>query len=460
MTKLATINIENETPIAELGQYANVQAIQDLIAEASGKQPAKHLTKEVLLEQVKLLVESSNLSEERVNTVIREYKFAGSVSVCWGMPLEYTGFTRNQIENLLRKNREINPFEAELRPELTQKPAFNRAEWLTENKLRVEFTYAGKAYELEDNYELRKIVPTKRISAYLRLLDELFVVETHGNVRETKQVHNVISLILGVEIATMTFSDRDILFLKKELKANTKASKFKRLGGDLDTIYVSASPELDDLEDSEEFKQKFSDGELRETRLEFVYQKASGHKSNVSIHISHVGNIWFMSDVSEDVIEYVFSVVRKIKFLPPLNRLQRISKSESESDEQIDALLKSIRSNGYSNRFSERIYILLGLQVDNKLWLETLSKLVQSGYLSQNFELCCPNCHESISVYHSYRTIPLDKEIDCNHCGHNFIVSAHDIFITYSFKDVPIAQSRNLITREEFTSPLEASLSK
>jgi hypothetical protein len=50
MTKLATINIENESPIAELGQYANVQAIQDLIAEASGKQPAKHLTKEGLLE--------------------------------------------------------------------------------------------------------------------------------------------------------------------------------------------------------------------------------------------------------------------------------------------------------------------------------------------------------------------------------------------------------------------------
>ncbi len=460
MATQAAINIKYASPIAELGQYANVQAIQELIAEAGGKQPAKHTTKEELLKEVEQLVANQSLSGDRVSSIVREYKFAGNVSVCWGIPLKYVGFTKPQLENLLQANRKINPFEAELRPQLTQKPAFNRAEWLSNTKLRLEFTYAGKSYELEDNYEFRRIVPTKRINIYLRLLKKLFVVETHGNIHETKQVHQAFSRLLGVEVTAMTFSDLDITILKRELQAKTKASKFKRSGGEIDTVYVSAAPDLDDLENSEEFKQKFSDGELRETRLEFVYTRESGHRINTSLHISHLGNIWFMTDVPEEVIEYVFSVVRKIKFLPPLNKLGRSVEVQPEVDNQIEALLSAIRSSGYGKRFSPRIYLTLGLQVEERSWIETISKLVQAGFLSERFELCCPACHETITVYQRYQDIPLDRETSCDRCGHTFTVSEHDIFLTYAFKDDLITQPNNSLLAAASFTPMEESLAK
>lgn len=460
MATQAAISIKDASPIVELGQYANVQTIQELIAEAGGKQPAKHATKEELLKEVEKLVANRSLSGDRVSSIVREYKFAGSVSVCWGLPLKYVGFTKPQLEKLLQANREINPFEAELRPQLTQKPGFNRAEWLSNTKLRLEFTYAGKSYELEDNYEFRQIVPTKRINVYLRLLKNLFVVETHCNIRETKQIHQAIFRLLGVEVTAMTFSDRDITFLKRELQAKTKASKFKRSGGEIDTVYVSAAPSLDDLEDSEEFRQKFSDGELRETRLEFVYVGESGHQTNASVYISHLGNIWFMTDVPEEVIEYVFSVVRKIKFLPPLNKLGRSVEVQPEVDNQIGSLLSAIRSSGYGKRFSPRVYLTLGLQVEERSWIETISKLVQAGFLSERFELCCPACHETITVYQRYQDIPLDLETSCDHCGHTFTVSERDIFLTYAFKDDLITQPNNSVIAAASFAPMEESLAK
>ena len=151
----------------------------------------------------------------------------------------------------------INPFEEEIRPQLTQKPSFNTSEWLSDDLLRLEFAYAGKAYEVEDNYEKRTIVPTKRLNSYLRLLDKTFVVETRASICESKLVYDSVSLLLGIDIVSMTFSNQDIAFIKKELNAKSKAAKHKRFGGDLDTVYVSASPELDDLDNSEEYRNNF-----------------------------------------------------------------------------------------------------------------------------------------------------------------------------------------------------------
>jgi len=441
MTTQAAISIENANSITELGLYVNVQALQQLIAEASNSQLSKHSTKDELLQKVKQLVDEQALSDDRINAVIREHKYAGKVSVCLGIPLEYTSFTKPQLDSLLRRNRDKDPFTIELQPQLTQNPSFNCAEWLSDTKLRLEFTYAGKSYELEDNYELRTITPTKRIDAYIRLLDKTFLVETRASIRETRLLHDSISLLLGVEVTAMAFSENDMAFLKRELNAKSKAAKYKRSGGELDTVSVSAAPDLDDLADSEEFREKFSDGELRETRLEFSYIKHSGHLVKVSLHISHQGNVWFISDVAEEVIEHVILAVRKIKFLPPISKLRQSTKANLEINEQIDALLLAIRSNGYGKRFSPLIYQTLGIQIQERSWMESISKLVKAGFLSEMFELCCPACHETLVVYHSYKELPLNSEISCDRCGHNFTVSERDIFLTYAFKDDLITSS-------------------
>jgi|694.fasta_scaffold72919_2 hypothetical protein len=456
----AKVNSEYAPLIKDLGFYASVKTIQDLLAEVSDYRPTIHATKEKLLSQVEFFVSSRMLPITRVRETVSEYQFAGKVSVCFGIPLEYRGFTKTQLEKLLCANRNTNPFEYEIKPELTQKPSFNRAEWMSDTKLRLEFTYAGKSYELEDDYQLRTIKPTNRVNAYIRLLDKVFLVETRASIRETKLIHDAISRLLGVEVTAMNFSDQDFALLKYELKAKLRKATSKSSGGQLDIISVSASPEIDDLEDSEEFKQKFNNGEFRAKRLEFPYIQKSGFTMNVSLYVSHQGNIWFMSDVSEAIIEYVLSAVRTVKFLPPINKLRQSGKSIPDVDSQIEVLLNAIRSNGYAKRFSPRIYQTLGLKVDEKSWIETISKLVQLGFLTENYELCCPFCHETISIYQSYKHLPLDQEISCGSCGHTFVVSEQDIFLTYTFKEDLITHSSNSMVESLPVSPMEKCLLK
>jgi hypothetical protein len=454
------VNSEYATLIKNLGLYVSVKAIQDLLAEVHDYRPLIHATKEKLLSQVEFFVSSQMLPITRIREVVSEYQFAGKVSVCFGIPLEYRGFTKLQLDILLCANKNTNPFEGEIKPELTQKPSFNRAEWISDTKLRLEFTYTGKSYELEDDYQLRTIKPTNRVNAYIRLLDKVFLVETRANIRETKLVHDAVSRLLGVEVAAMNFSDQDFALLKHELKAKLRKATSKSSGGQLDIISVSASPEIDDLEDSEEFKEKFSNGEFRAKRLEFSYIQKSDSTANVSLYVSHQGNIWFMSDVSEAIIEYVLSAVRTVKFLPPINKLRQSAKSLPDIDSQIESLLNAIRSNGYAKRFSPRIYQTLGLKVDEKSWIDTISKLVQSGFLTESYELCCPSCHETIAVYQSYNDLPLDNRISCNSCGHTFIASEKDVFLTYAFQDDLITHTPRSLVDRLSVSAIEGSLAK
>ncbi len=436
MEERNSTNLVLLTPIEELDKHVPMKALQELLDKAAGEQEfLKHSTKEVLLDEIRGLVEKKILSIKQINKLVQDYKFAGRVSVCWSIPLERTSLSKKKLEEDILSKNSANPFEEELRPQLTQKPAFNSAEWLNDHLLRLEFVYAGKSYEIEDNYKKRTIIPTKRLNSYIRLLGKSFVVETRASIRESKLVCNSVSFLLGIEVISMTFSNQDIALLKKELNGKSKAAKHKRFGGDLDTVYVSASPDLDDLDSSEEYRTNFTYGELREARLEFIYNSSSKSKIASSLHISSQGNIWFMSDVPEELIEYVFALVHKIKFLPPARKLGLKTQITPTDENDIQSLVNAIRKNGYGKRFNPRIYRTLGFKLNEKKWIETISKFVQLGYLLERFELVCPNCHETINTYFEYKNIPLEEVVNCIHCGHEFEVSEQDVFLTYSFKE-------------------------
>ena len=439
------------TPIEELGKHVPIKALQKFV---EGEQEAsKHTTKESLLDEVRELVENKKLSIEQVSKLTQDYKYAGRVSVCWGIPLKWTALSTQQLEQIILNRTSVNPFEEEIRPQLTQKPTFNKAQWLYDDLLRLEFTYAGKLYEVEDNYQKRTIVPTKRISSYLRLLERTFVVETRASIRESKLVHDSVAALLGTEITSMTFSNQDIEILKQEISKDSRttkrAAKHKQFGGEFDIVYVSASPELDDLDNSEEYQRISAHGELRETRLEFVHTTAENQKISVSLHVSNQGNIWFMSDVSEEIIDYVFAIVRKIKFLPPVRKLGLSSFTSKDDENKIQELLTSIHTHGYGQRFNPRIYRTLKFEIDERKWMEAISKFVQLGYLIERFELVCPFCHETMSVYLDYKDIPLDKVVDCTHCGIEFKISEQNVLLTYSFKrDFASGQEAQLLTKK------------
>lgn len=276
--------------LQELDKYVPVKALQELLGDADGGQDLpKHTTKDALINEVQILLDQNAIDINSIIKLIQSYKFAGRVSVCWGIPLERRILSRNELSKIIQDRNSADPFKNEIRPQLTQKPAFNSAEWISGNLLRLEFVCAGKKYEIEDNYERRIVIPTKRLNSYIRLLDTTFVVETRASIRESKMLYNSMSLLLGIEIEPMTFTNQDILLLKQELNGKSKATKYKRFGGDIDTIYVSASPDLDDLDASEEYRNYFAQGDLRETRLEFLYTSYSRKIIESSLHISSQG---------------------------------------------------------------------------------------------------------------------------------------------------------------------------
>jgi hypothetical protein len=434
MDEMTLPNIPISPPIEGLN-HVPMKALRELVDDAGGEQ-LKNATREILLDEVKDLVGSNHLSDEKISKLVNAYKFAGRVSVCWGIPLERKTLSKEKLEQAILDRSSASPFHEEIRPQLTQKPSFNKAEWISDSLLRLEFVCAGQSYEIEDNYEKRTIVPTKRLNSYLRIFNNTFFVETRASIRESKLVCNSVSSLLDMEVNPLAFSNQDIAALKKELHAKSKAAKHKRFGGDFDTTYVSASVKLDDLDSSEEYKQHFSDGELKEARLEFVYKSLINHSIDVSLHISSQGNIWFMSGVPEELIEYVFSVVRKIKFLPSIRKLGLASEISEDDENNIQSLIKCIQEKGYGQRFNPRIYKTLGFEIDERKWMETISRYVRFGYLTEKYELSCPHCHETISSYDLYKEIPLEQTIHCIHCNHEFEVSEQHIALMYSFKEI------------------------
>jgi uncharacterized protein YegL/DNA-directed RNA polymerase subunit M/transcription elongation factor TFIIS len=102
---------------------------------------------------------------------------------------------------------------------------------------------------------------------------------------------------------------------------------------------------------------------------------------------------------------------------------------------EVQTLIKYIHKNGYARRFNPRVYKKLGIEVDERQWIETISMLVRSGQATEKLELTCPNCHEIINSYHKYQDIPLDQTIRCIHCTHEFKVSEEHIIPMYSFSD-------------------------
>jgi len=219
-----------------------------------------------------------------------------------------------KIEELIIERAQGNPFIGDLRPSITSEPSLNRAQWLRSDLLKLEFVYADKTYLIEENYEIREIRPTRRAAILIRLLKNTpFVIESRASFKKSQYLHRTVANILGIDIYILEFTDVEIEDIKRCLNAKKKAARHKKSAGDFDTVEVSASPQLDDLDNSQEYQQLLSGDELKKARYKFVYTTNSGSLLDVTIYISKRGSIWFVSEVPEEVIDYVFSCVRRIK---------------------------------------------------------------------------------------------------------------------------------------------------
>lgn len=293
------------------------------IKGVTGEEPRGYVTKEALIERLAdLTVENPSLIED-VNELLIKYRYAGRGSVSWSIPTnihtddnesgEEIRLTKEDIERLIISNTNSNPFNADIRPLIDVKPALNRSRWLRDDLLNLEFVYADRTQMVEENYEIKEIKPTRRASILIRILGSSFIFESRANFNKALLLHGMASDMLNVDSEILNFDYNDVESLKMILNAQKKAARHKMLAGDFDTVEVTASPIVQDLDDSEEYKTYFDGDELRKARYRFKYVSNTGAQTDVTMYISHKGSIWFMSDVPEEVIEYVFSGIREVK---------------------------------------------------------------------------------------------------------------------------------------------------
>ncbi|RKX91686.1 MAG: hypothetical protein DRP84_11225 [Spirochaetes bacterium] len=297
----------------DLRKHVPLRELHFFIANKTGEEPRGYITKEALITKIEELANKNPEIIQDVKELLIRYMFAGKGSVSWSIPSETIEFSKEDIENLIVKKSEGNPFVEELRPPITSKPALNKAFWLRDNLLKLEFVYADRTYFIEENYEIREIRPTKRAAILIRLLNTLFVIESRASFAKSVHLHKMVADILDIDTYILEFTDEEIENIKTCLNARKKAARHKRLAGDFDVVEVSAAPTIDDLDESDEYQNLLSGDELKKARYKFTYALAEGRSLDVTIYISKRGSIWFVSEVPEEVIDYVFSCVRKIK---------------------------------------------------------------------------------------------------------------------------------------------------
>jgi len=297
----------------DLKKYVPMRELYYFLTEKLGEEPKGYVTKEALITKIEDLIDKNPDILNEIKELLSRYMFAGRGSVSWSVPIDSIDISKENIENLIIEHSQGNPFINELRPSITNEPALNKAQWLRENLLKLEFVYADKTYVIEENYEIREIRPTRRAVILIKLLNKSFVIESRANFRKSQYLHSKVANILNFKTKILEFTDYEIENLKDCLKAKKKAARHKKRAGDFDIMEVSAAYTIDDLDNSKEYQDLLSKDELRKARYKFTYSLSEGSPLEVIIYISKIGSIWFVSEVPEEVIDYVFSCVRKIK---------------------------------------------------------------------------------------------------------------------------------------------------
>lgn len=311
-----------------LKRYVPLRELHFFLKDITGKEPISYTTKEALIVYLENLIENDSKLLEKVNELVIKYKNAGRGSVSWSIPKKENkqseensskGFKNKNcdkkefITNLIIKKNSVNPFENEIRPSIGKKPSLNKCEWLRDDLLKLEFVYADKSQFIEEDYEIKEIFPTRRASILARVCDSSIILESRASFNKAKILHEMTADMLGEEYEILDFSLEDVEHLKTFLNAKKKSARHKKSAGDFDTVEVTLSPILDDLDSSKEYKDYLHDDELRKAMYKFGYITDTGSEMDVTMYVSNKGSLWFVSEVPEEVIEHVFSGIREIK---------------------------------------------------------------------------------------------------------------------------------------------------
>lgn len=299
------LNLQLHVPIKELKAFIKVEKIDEKVSLSQNKIG--------LIEEIDKILASKPESKDYVERLVKRYKGAGRCSVSWAMSDKPK--IPQEIEKTLKDKYGDSVIKSELRPEITNKPSLNKAEWIDEENtiLRLEFVEAGKERIEYVGYEIKKYYPTKFVDCFIHLGDKSLVTEVRGDLAMAEKYHKKIAYILDFDTELIKFSRVEIAEIEKTLKTDRKSATHKRLGGDLDTISVRASLQTKDLKTSSEYNKMCGNDEVHSATCKYEYRDNSGEVIIVTIDINQHGSVWFRSEVPEEIINHAFSVVKSVK---------------------------------------------------------------------------------------------------------------------------------------------------
>jgi hypothetical protein len=296
--------LEKHVPILEL----------EFLVKRNGL-PIKYSTKRELIEAIYSSSLPAETLEKEILELLNRYRFAGSKSICWSVVEQVKKISKEKFVHLIQGKFNRDPFVEQLRPEPTKVPVLNQAEWCTESLLRLEFAQVDKSHLVLQNYEWMEVPAMKLLDVFVRFLSKSIIVETRVGIADAIRLQRAVADLSGLGIEMMTFSNQEIELIKQKLGAKKKSAKHKKLGGDFDTVSVTASPLLDDLDDSEEYLKTLGKDDVNRARCQISYAGITGKPMEITLDITQRGSIWFLSEVPEEVIDYAFSIVKSIKRL-------------------------------------------------------------------------------------------------------------------------------------------------
>jgi hypothetical protein len=146
----------------ELKRSVPVWELENLIQRYDQDWSLASRTKDELIEKINSILSATPVARETIYDLVDRYKIADRGATSWSVPLEKKDLTQAEIEYLIKKKFDKDPFKQDLKPEVTNRPSLNKAEWIHEKTLKLDFVYLGKSYQIEEDYEYKTVTPTKR----------------------------------------------------------------------------------------------------------------------------------------------------------------------------------------------------------------------------------------------------------------------------------------------------------
>lgn len=279
-----------------------------------------------------------------INKLYSEYCYAGktAVNIFEEITLPTNFLTKEKMVEILKKELgRTDVFKKEFRPPLTEEPQIN---WVEDrgDTILIQFVSKGKNRRIRNGYEIIDVSsidfefaivhfygPTiielrcayNQHAKYLACFENFFIREIEGE--ETRKFE---------WLPITRVSNAEAEEIAGILSAGLVEADHK-VDGIYDRHIVTASPEIDDLREQEEYIQQFKNKMLLSQVLKINYEDRTdygSYKTEIKFKINLHTGFQFLSKVSESAINYVMQVFLDVRYKPAATETEPVSEEPVE----------------------------------------------------------------------------------------------------------------------------------